>query len=47
MSKENFQKYFYDELVELLNDEDLIVRLEALDAAVNIMQIKVTEDQIE
>lgn len=47
MTKENFQKYFYDELVELLHDEDLIVRLEALDIAVDIMQTKVSEEQIE
>ena len=38
LSKEGFQKYFYDELVELLNDEDLLVRIEAVEVAVEIMQ---------
>lgn len=30
-----------------MHDEDLIVRLEALDVAVEIMQTKITGDQIE
>lgn len=42
LSKENFQKHFYEELIELINDEDLLVRLEALDVAVEIMPTKIT-----
>lgn len=38
LSKDTFQKYFYEELVELLNDEDLLVRVEAIEVAVEIMQ---------
>jgi hypothetical protein len=37
ISKDVFQKYFYEELHELINDEDLLVRIEALDVAVEIM----------
>ena len=37
LSKEAFQKYFYEELVELIADEDLLVRLEGLEVAVEIM----------
>ncbi len=44
LKKENFQKYFYEELIELLNDEDLLVRIEALDVAVEIMQSKLNPD---
>ncbi len=37
LSKDAIQKYFYEELIELVNDEDLFVRLEALEVAVEIM----------
>jgi hypothetical protein len=37
LSKDCFQKYFYEELVELINDEDMLVRVEALDVAIEIM----------
>jgi len=37
LSKDSIQKYFYEELIELLNDEDLLVRVEALEVAVEIM----------
>jgi hypothetical protein len=47
LTKDGFQKYFYEELVELINDEDMLVRLEALDVAVEIMQSKINSDQIE
>lgn len=38
LSKDAFQKYFYEELIELMNDEDLLVRLEAIEVAVEVMQ---------
>lgn len=38
LSKTTFQNYFYEELVELLNDEDLLVRVEAIEVSVEIMQ---------
>ena len=47
LSKDSFQGYFCDELLELINDEDLLVRIEALDVAVEIMQSKLTTDQID
>jgi hypothetical protein len=47
LTKEGFQKYFYDELVELLNDEDLLVRIEAIEVAVEVMQSKMLPEQIE
>lgn len=37
ISKDNFQNYFCEELLELINDEDLLVRIEALEVAVEIM----------
>jgi hypothetical protein len=37
LSKECFQKYFYEELVELINDEDMLVRVEALEVAIDVM----------
>eukprot|EP00347_Sterkiella_histriomuscorum_P008189 403346040 len=37
ISKETFQNYFYEELIELINDEDLLVRIEALEVAVEII----------
>lgn len=47
LSKDSFQKYFYEELIELINDEDLLVRIEALEIAVEIMQSKLNPDQID
>ena len=43
LSKNGFQQYFYEELVELINDEDILVRMEALEVAIEIMQTKITE----
>ena len=43
-SKKVIQDHFYEELVELLNDEDLMVRLEALEGIGEIMQSKLTSD---
>jgi len=37
LKKATFQELFYTELIELLNDEELMVRLEAIDALVDIM----------
>ena len=47
ISKENFLEYFYDELVELLMDEDLMVRLEAVEAIVEIMPTKLNAELID
>ena len=48
LSKEGFQKHFYEELVELVNDEDLQVRLEGIEVAVEIIPAKkLSEEQIE
>jgi hypothetical protein len=37
LTKQTFQSVFYDEMVDLLNDEDLMVRLEAIEGIVEIM----------
>lgn len=34
LSKESFQTYFYPYLVDLLNDEDNMVRMEAIETAI-------------
>jgi hypothetical protein len=47
LTKQTFQSVFYDEMVDLLNDEDLLVRLEAIEGIVEIMQSKLTPEQIE
>jgi hypothetical protein len=47
LSKQSFQAYFYPEIVELINDEDLMVRLEALESVVGLMPTKLSADQIE
>ena len=44
LSKESFQEYFYEELIELLNDEDLQIRLEAIEVAVEIMPTRINSD---
>lgn len=47
ISKDAFQKHFYEELIELINDEDMLVRLEGLEVVIEIMQTKITAEQIE
>lgn len=44
ISKNTFQDYFYSELIELLNDEDLMVRLEAIDSLIDILSTFLTPD---
>jgi hypothetical protein len=38
LSKQAFQSYFYEELIELIHDEDMLVRIEALEVSVELMQ---------
>jgi hypothetical protein len=40
LTKDSFQNCFFEELIELINDEDLLVRIEALEVAVDIMSTK-------
>lgn len=47
LSNQVFQEYFYDEMVELLNDEDLMVRLEAIEGVIGVMATKITVQQVE
>lgn len=47
LSKVNFQDYFYDEMLELLNDMDIMVRLEALEAVVEIIPSKINPEQMD
>lgn len=44
LTKEIFQSTFYEDLIDLLNDEDIMVRLEAIDDLVEIMNIKLNVD---
>ena len=44
LSKDTFQTYFYHELIELLNDEDTMVRLETIETAIEVMPGKVTPE---
>jgi hypothetical protein len=37
LSKKSFLDHFYDDLIELINDEDLLVRLDAIDTVIDIM----------
>jgi hypothetical protein len=47
LSNNTFQTYFYPEIIELINDEDLMVRLEALESVVGLMPNKLSVEQIE
>ena len=44
MSKETFQDYFYEEMVDLISDEDIIVKMVALEWATGLMDKKLDKD---